>query len=594
MSAVAGMVDLSGAALPSGALEPMRRLLAHRNVAGITRWQQGACALLHAASDAGETATRLSVADDVVAVWAGRLDQPASPVAQRGDDHVWPSTAEQITDLYRRWRAETPSRLLGDFVLALWDRRIGRLYLAGDPIGVKPLYYARRGDLLIFASEAKAVAAGASLPYSADHVSLSDFERQRFRSIDRTFFEGIRRLPSGSCLRADADGIELIPSWRLDPLSRIESADRSALVADFRRLFLDAVRVRLPRSGRVVVALSGGVDSSSVLAAAVNIQRSERPHLSIEAISLLSRELPDEGSFARQVCDHLGVACTPLYVEDVDPLEGLERMLWCEESPLYDVVDAFYQALYRQARAMGARVVLSGGWGDQVLTGQAYPVDLFRQGLWRQSLRELRLLPKNDGGRLPDILRVCLRYLLLPQGIPDKYEGLRHLVRRARQVCSGGRTPDAAFPMASQRELYDGIFSPHKQRLLECLERGAACNGVEVRLPFLDRRLVECLMALPVQERIRDGLGKQLLRGAVADLLPASIIRRTTKGDFTHIILARLGAVGFSAPTLGEVNRLWNAHVLKVWKEVWNAHGTRAQGREQKETLSTAEADGVW
>jgi asparagine synthase (glutamine-hydrolysing) len=548
LSAFAGVVRLDGGAVDERDVASLRDSLAHRGPDGCRSWVEGSCGLVSFSLKTGSS--------------------PELPFLR--PDAALVVDAESVTEeaLSSFAAGGPPDAGMGPFSMASWRRSRGRLLLARDPVGSKPLYYAVHGPRISFSTEAKALLSLPGAGRRPDQVRLREFRAFRFRDEERTFFEGIHRLPAGQCLTADGTGVQKRPFWRPDPSRRLRLPDHASYARAFRETFFEAVRRRLPPSGPVAFSLSGGLDSSAVVSAAARIRDEERPGLRLHAVSFLSRECRDERDYIRAVCDLHHVDLTPLYFEDMDPLEGFEEALRSQESPFYDSLDAYYPALYGAARASGARVILGGDWGDQLLTGPAYLADLLREGNGREFWRELRLLSMKDGGTRPQILKRSLWYLLLPHRLDDRWEWARLLAWRlflpSRDPAEGPR-----FPWASQRALYDGAFGVHNQMLLECVDRNAGRHGVEMRFPFLDIRLIEFLLSIPFRERTRDGLGKCVMRDALSDILPPAVHRREDKGDYTEVSCRRLRAAGFEGASVEDLDLRWREKALKTWEDLW-------------------------
>ena len=582
MGGIGGLFRFDGLEVAREDLKHMQEVLYHRGHDGSKIWVDGSCGLLQLCL---KVESELFVRDGLALVLDGRIDNIDALSHRIGMEGASLSLHEILLEAFRFLKDKVPGFLLGDFALAVWDQSQKRLLVARDPIGVKPLYYSVQRGRFIFASEVKGILTLNGVSCGPDPVRVMEFEDFRFRSAERTFFEGIHRLKAGEMIVVDGSGIRRQRFWSPDPDQKIRFLSREGYIKKFRELFLEAVRCRLPQSGTVAFTLSGGVDSSSVIAAAYQIQKEERPDLKLHAISFLSRHFPDEREYIKTVCEHFRISHTVLYVEDLNPLDGLSEALWYEDGPFYDMVDADYIKLYEIARSIGARVVLSGGWGDQVLSGMAYLGDLLQEGSWLGFCKELKRLPENDGGSVRRILKRVIWYLLLPNNIQDRYGAMGYLARRVLLPFKKTNESGPKFPLASQRELYDEVFSTHKQMLLECVDRGAAREGVEVRFPFLDRRLFEFLLAIPSEERIREGLGKRILRESLSDLLPEVIAKRNSKGDYTEIFYERLKDIGFLAPSPAESDRLWRENTLRVWKEVRFKNGKE---KDKEEILQEA------
>ncbi len=589
MSGIAGILHLDGKEAQRCECEVMADALSHRGRDGIYFYNKGPVGMVQLQTFAAPRGSPGHFFSEDAVVLDGRIDNaaPLSEHLQKFASGIVTNMAELLLTAHANIHDFSPAHLLGDFAFALWDSRKQKLLLARDPAGVKPLYYSFHENRLLFASEAKGILAFPGVPRQPDPVRLNEFKTFRFVSPERTFFGGLNRLPGGDLLMVSRAGLEKKSFYQPDTHYTIRLPSHKKYAEQFREIFLEAVRCRLPETGTAAIALSGGVDSSSIACAAAKIQREERPGLKLHALSFYSRNFADEREWIKTVCRHCSIPSTALYFEDLNPLAELGQAIHAHEDPTYDIIDANHIALYEKARALGARVLLTGDFGDQVLNGMAYPADFLRAGQFKRFFNELKLLPKNDGGSVREILHKVARYLLLPAGIHGRDEAMKHLLKHFLLPFQKQKKPAPAFATASQKEIYDEVFSIRSQMNLEVMDRRAAAGGISVRFPFLDRRLVEFLLAIPSEERIYDGMGKRILREALSELLPEETRKRNTKGDYTRIIHERLKALGFQSATFAGSDVLWQEYMLNIWRQKWFGGGEKTTYKNNAENVRT-------
>lgn len=450
-----------------------------------------------------------------------------------------------VLTAYLKWGKELFSRLLGDFAIAVWDDRNESLLLARDPMGLKPLYYCVNGSRVVFASESKALLILPEIPRRPEPVRDQERERLRYKAKEETFFAGVKRVWPGRTLRWNASGFERHASWQPDLNRQMTLPSSESYQEEFRNLLFDAVRVRLPENESTAVMLSGGMDSSSITCVAADIQRRERRRLLLQTYTFQSERYPDRLESTREVNEAAGVPHTAVYIDEINPRAGLEQRVFEVETPLAESEINYYHALFHRIHAGGAKVVLHGGGGDEMMTSRAFLADLFLEGRWLRLLSHLPGLGKIHGPVTPNFLKYALWHLILP------------------------RRDTPRFRKRSAREVYEGVLEPIRIIYREEQERQAAHHGLELRMPYLDTRLVEFILAIPGEQRIRDGLPKRLSREALVDLIPLAVRRRPKGLEPATYAEVGLNRAGLSAESWPRLMELWDREVLDAWQRCW-------------------------
>lgn len=291
--------------------------------------------------------------------------------------------------------------------------------------------------------------------------------------------------------------------------------------------------------------LSGGLDSPSIAAAASHTHGLRRPDspLLVDAYTMLWRDGADERRLSRLAADRAGLRISPVYLDDVN-IEPTAAIAFQHETPLLNPIDLVHDHLYRIAAADGHKILLSGEWGDDLLHGGAFLADLLRSGRWKEFWKHVIGFRKQEAVPIHAMLYHLLGFLLLPRRDTPK------------------------FPLHAQEQVYEAVFVPLKLMAMENMERGAAAYGIDLRLPFLDLRIVEFLFRIPGELLADEGVGKQLLRKGLADLLPEEIARRTLK-DNTPLFRPPPGAGGGRDGNLSAFLSDWTERELREWKSAW-------------------------
>jgi asparagine synthase (glutamine-hydrolysing) len=467
--------------------------------------------------------------------------EPRHRFRSRGDGEV-------ILHLYEE-RGDDVVRLLdGMFAFALWDARRRRLLLARDRAGKKPLFYHDGPGGFAFASEVKALLAHPGVPHERDDAALPLYLTYGYVPTPGTFYRGIRALPPANTLVATEAGVEgPAPYWTVRFTDgrvggEAEAEDR------FRTLLEDAVRRRLVADVPLGAFLSGGLDSSAVVAL---MARAAAGRVKTFTIGFAGGREYDEREHARVVAERFGTEHTEFVVEP-KALELIDRLVWHHDGPFGDS-SAIPTYLLSELTRSRVTVALNGDGGDEVFAGylRLYGGALserFPRWAFAWAAGALGVLPEPSDRRHP--LRFAKRFFeagRLP--LAERYlrwngyfgDGLLELLRpelhphaqRARVLDSYAR--ELAGTESTLARLLQLNFRTYLlDDLLVKMDRMSMAHGLEARSPFLDTAVVEFGASLPDRLRMRLGRGKILLRRAMRGILPESILAR--------------GKMGFGAP----------------------------------------------
>ncbi|MBI2889197.1 MAG: hypothetical protein HYY13_00255 [Nitrospirae bacterium] len=477
-----------------------------------------------------------------VLVFDGRLDNRdelvESPALARAGD------AEIVLDLYARRGPEAFDALLGDFALALWNGEKETLHLARSPLGVRPLFWCITRDQFLFASEAKAILPVHGVPRELDAPSLRRKAHVRSRDCGETFFKAIRRVVPGTRIELRAGSVSVFPIWRPDVSRRIAKPDSRAYQEAFVRILREAVRCRLPARGHAAVLLSGGVDSAAVSLMAGEAARAASWANRAEAYTWVSDDLPEEQSAAREAAARAGATHVEVRIDRLDPRAELDQRVFELESPFVDAECNWFRALMREASQRGATVLLSGLWGDETMRCHARPADLLSTGRWSAAWGELRGMVPGDFPNLWFGLEYSLRALLRPD------------------------RPALRFRTRAQRELHERACGPHSVRRLEEWERAAAWAGLELRVPFLDRRLLDHLLAIPAEERGGKRLLREGLAGHLGERWASPKVASEARTDF---LMGPFRQTEGRSRDTGRAFHHWDEHTLQLFRQAFGS-----------------------
>jgi asparagine synthase (glutamine-hydrolysing) len=449
------------------------------------------------------------------------------------------SDTEVILAAYREWGLECLCRFNGMWALALWDREERRLFCARDRFGVKPFYYHWDDRRFVFASEIKALLE-AGIPRQPNEGTVYDYLRYGLLDhTEETLFAGVEKLPAGHYLALGPDGPPIRRRyWNLQVSDAIRDDRPDAeWEEEFRTLLTNGVRLRLRSDVTVGSCLSGGLDSSAIVCLAARLLGSSgtSPAPRLETFSACFTEPPlDERRYIHAVSASAGVEENLLY-PTLGGLHGeFERLLDHQDEPFNGTGLYAQWCVMRAARARGVPVLLDGQGADEALAGYRkfmvfYFLKLWNHGLYRDLAREvggfflsldvLKNLPVAHG----------LRYFQWGRKMADPSDLLLpDFIRR-----HADRTYDLGFSGDLGRRMREDLLRYSLPVLLRYEDRNSMAHSVESRLPFLDVRLAECIAQMPLNQKLRGGWRKHVMRAALRGILPETVRLRRSKLGFS-------------------------------------------------------------
>jgi asparagine synthase (glutamine-hydrolysing) len=574
MCGIGGVVQLEGAADRSAmrrSVAAMVKALAHRGpddsgVAGDGSAVFGMARLAIRGCHDGRQ-PMVDAETGVMMVCNGEIDNHAELrawLADRGRTVEHATDVAVIPGLYLELGDAFVERLVGAFALAVWDPRKGRLLLARDRAGERPLFYSCRDGRISFASQAAALVAGSAEPYPADKAAVQAFLKAGYFEAPDSPFAGMRKVLPGERIAIGVKGVESTRYWRLNftrGLARKNPLD------EFDTVFREAVRRQSEVEVDFGAFLSGGVDSSLVTA----VMRSVHPDRKLKAFGLrFSESSYDEGVFAERVAESLGVDYTPIWVRPEDFPETIADLVRQAGEPLADPAWVPTALLARRA-SDEVRVALVGEGADELFGG--YPTYFGARIAERYS-------------RLPGGVRAAIRNAVEAWPVSDKKVTLSFLLKRfvqgdeldflARHVLWTssisplllrrlGVAPPEAERVAGPRETMLDRLQQHDletslaEGLLTKADRASMRSALELRAPFLDKDVIEFAATLPERERVSGLETKVFLKRMALRYLPKDIVYRKKRGLSVPLSAWLRGPLRdwaearISSPRLGEI-----------------------------------------
>jgi asparagine synthase (glutamine-hydrolysing) len=504
---------------------------------------------------------------------------------------------ELLHAAWQRWGEGCAERLRGDFAFAIWKPAAQELFLARDPMGVRPLaFHFEPGRRFVFASTADAVIAQGEVPTELDEGRIADALIMVTEGIDQTstFYTAVQRLPPAHWLRLCNGALARQCYWR--PITdRPNGLPRSTEEwIEAQREQLDrAVRLRLRSHRPVGSMLSGGLDSSSVvaLAAAACTQSGHSP---LPVFSATNSADPDcsETRHIHAVIDHVRCAPTCVDLPDFERDTAPAKAWWHKAGEPFDGSMSLVGALYQAAAAQGVTSMMDGVPADNLFVIGQYARRLFAQGRWREAWQAAVTQWQVPGALRPraNAIRVmagCLvpeaghalrqyaadarhyRALLASSLIDPAFAGRIKLWRRYRRY---RRSISDAHQWHDTDEALSSMTAFYITAGLERYNRVASLFGVEPRPPFVDRDLIEFQAWVPIALRTRHGDRKWILRQAMSSgLLPPSVAWRKDKGHvgwrFSRAEFGQLRVTGLLQAEAPDADWFDTRRVATAWRQ---------------------------
>lgn len=448
------------------------------------------------------------------------------------------------------WGTKCFTKFNGMWAAAIFNFKEKTLYMTRDRFGKKPLFWARLHNGFAFASEMKAL-----LPLVPEAKPNRGLLRRpsgymQYEATEECLVEGIHRFPAGCWAEVREGQLEIHRYWNtLDHLPSVPGRYEEQ-VEMVREIFVDSCRLRMRSDVPIGTALSGGLDSSATLAVMAHCGQQGSIRQAGSWQNAFTASFPgsflDETEYAREVCRHVGIPFHPVLLSGEKALENLPEDIWTFEE-VYLAAPSPFMEVYRRIRESGTVVTLDGHGADELFGG--YPFD-YLEAVY------------DAGPNLALALEILKTWESQWPQNTDEFSPpyrcrtkhwARLWIRRWRKTLQGKHPAPGPgmkkLPDGLSRKLYESTHSTILPTLLRNYDRYSMAHGVEIRMPFMDHRLVSLAMALPWTSKIRGGYSKAVLRDAVAPYLPERIVRRKAK-------------IGFNPPASQWMRGPWRVFLL--------------------------------
>jgi asparagine synthase (glutamine-hydrolysing) len=480
----------------------------------------------------------------------------------RGHRFATHSDTEVVPHLYEEHGPGFAEKLNGMFAIALWDAEAGRLVLARDRIGIKPLFYSVRDGTLFFGSEVKAILAAGGSRRGLDLEALDQLLTFEYTASPRSLFDDVRKLEPGSFLVWQRGNLEKKAFWELPRRDPDESASDDAWAERLKAVFNAAAKRQMVSDVPLGSFLSGGIDSS-ILVSAMSQTSDEPP----KTFSIGFRnETYDELKFARTMAQHCGTEHREAVLEP-HYLSLVDKLVHHMDQPIGDF-SIFPTYLVSKIAREHVTVVLSGDGGDELFAGyDTYVAD-------RMARRTTDLVPAGFRRALAHVaghlrptedkkgLRNNLRFFLEGARLPSDWQHMRWMVFLSpaqkrelyhpdvfeRVAGEAGRTIERFLDYEGRDRLQGQMFGDVRfylaENILPKVDLMSMATSLETRVPYLDNEVVDLVARMPSRLKWRGRTRKYILKKAYAADLPRAILAREKQG--------------FSIPLKAWLNREWN------------------------------------
>ncbi len=462
---------------------------------------------------------------------------------------------EVIINAYLYWGTDCVSHFNGMFAFAIWDKQNQKLFCARDRMGVKPFYYTLQGKSFIWASEIKQFLESGLVEREVNYDNVHAFLQMGRLNIDKsTFIKDILELPPAHTAIVSESGIEIKRYWDINPENRVINLSDDEYAEQLKLLFQDAVKIRLRSDVPLGVALSGGIDSSSIACLADRVVKNP---IKTFSVYYTDDRKYDEREYIEEVLRNGNFYPVYFTANQNITMDELRKWQYFQDEPCMSASPYSSYKNNQNIRNSGIIVALNGQGGDELFAGyhtyfKYYYLDLLKNMRFGKFLSDYRSYSKEFHSSFADMASLFSK-IISRMFISDKtLKKLEYLeVSNAEMYSQSVREYSPVinlkkkFKNSLEDNLYHTLVNTSIPHLLHWEDRNSMAWSVESRVPFLDYRLIEWAFSIPMNQKIRGPKTKYVLRNSMKGILPEKIRNRMDK-------------VGFATPT-----DLWTSKLLK-------------------------------
>lgn len=607
MCGINGVIGIKHGEDVAQAIAKMNECIAHRGPDASGFWQNQFCGLGHrrlSIIDTSEAGNQPFFSDDkkIAMVFNGEIYNYIELKEELKSDFVFKthSDTEVIIAAYRKWGIECISHLFGMFAFALWDDELECLYIVRDRLGIKPLYYGEKDGALWFSSEIRAILSTGKFERKIAAEALSDYFRYQTVHAPKTMISGIHMLMPGHYMKIQQGKKETVCFWDMGQNVDRSSADHDSTTIrkNIHDIMRSAVEIRMRADVPFGAFLSGGIDSSIIVGLMSEI--SAHP---VKTFSITFHEKEfDESPYSDVIAKKFNTDHTKIQLRATDFLDLVPEALYAMDHPSGDGPNTY--VVSKVTREKGVKMALSGLGGDEVFAGY----EIFKRMKALESRKWLNMLPRamrESFGKIAFGLKTTVATEKLSALLSQPKIDFAHVYPMNRQVLSPAiisglvknyDDSSAYYVEKLSREIqqldlptlskvsFAEVSTYMQNTLLRDADQMSMAHALEVRVPFLDHRLIEYITGIRDEEKYPHS-PKQLLTSSFEGLLPHDVIHRPKMGftfpwalwmknelrSFCEENINALSQVEAIRP--GAVQQLWNRFLqddpIITWSRIW-------------------------
>lgn len=460
--------------------------------------------------------------------------------------------SQLIIRAYKKWGIDMVEKLLGEYALALWDMEQKALFLITDHAGTRPLYFYQDFKYFIFATEIKAIRGCSLVPTKLDNEALAlQLALPMIMHVrpENTLFTNIKGMCAAHFLKVRTNSIEEHHYWKPDITKRIKFKNEDEWREAFQELFFRSVQARLRSAFPVTALLSGGLDSSSIVAVAAKLLKKQGKRLttlSVIAPDDLDGIVADERDFIAEfkIFDNIDMH----FVTDkqMGPFSNLEELVHIGDSPFTTSRHFLYSAFALAAKKIGSRVILDGIMGEYGPTfhGDGCLAELLQRGRCFNVLRELFYLSKVEKRSVRSLIKQHLIKPYLPVAVESYFKKMMgsRISYIKEEFINEWLKKDLFKTYRIELNNFFSTHRDHRKNQAAIYLRKRACrptnqfvgsHDVVMSFPFANPRIIDFCLASPETIKVRYGYRRYMIRAAMKDILPPAIRLRTSKMPFS-------------------------------------------------------------
>ncbi|WZX99283.1 asparagine synthase-related protein [Bacillus sp. FSL W7-1360] len=436
---------------------------------------------------------------------------------------------------YKAWGIEFPKHIVGEFSFVIWDSKLNRLFCGRDYLGFRPFFYKFNGAQFEFSSMLEGLLKTKNNPVKWNRDYFVEYIRdQGFVRSEKTPYKGIFRLPAAHTLIFQGDKLSVSKYWDIDEVKDIKYTNHGDYIEEFRHLFFESVRDCMRSNSPVSVSMSGGLDSTSIFSSGCILNQSVAVD-NFFPVSLVFDKYPadDEREYIRLINEKYQIPSREVVADNLWSFKNFPKDSPITAEPSVNASTFCVQeSVYLKAKEHGAKVVLTGAGGDEVLSGSNLVIADYIWNLkWGRAMKNVKKL---SHVRDEPFFTNLLKYGVNPLLGGTNTNTSTWLAKDIQQAIIDKRIRRGKLARDKQESQIITNITPYIDQYI------AAPMGMEARHPFLDKELVEFLIAIPMEQKVEGSIKKLILKNAMQDILPEPIRNRIDKTAHYSVIYSGL------------------------------------------------------